>query len=100
MKEPEGTVLPEAQAQNSGVVIMNASRNDRLFRSTEAPPPEQFYRYVLSHEAVDLTIMGLRNADVFCQIASRLSERATLTPLEKAEIETYGQQMRAAGKLD
>ena len=100
MKEPEETVLPEAQAQNSGVIIMNASRNDKLLRGAEAPSPEQFYRYVLSHESVDVTIMGLRNVDVFCQIASRLSERATLTSQEKAEMETYGHQMRTSGKLD
>ena len=99
MKEPEETVFPEARAHNVGVVIMNASRNDKLFGGPNASPPEQFYRYVLSHEAVNVTIMGLRDIDRFCQIASALSERAALTPQEKADIEAYGAQMRASGKL-
>jgi aryl-alcohol dehydrogenase-like predicted oxidoreductase len=99
MKEPETTVFPAAQSHNTGVVIMNASRNDRLFDGSDAPSPEQFYRYVLSHEAVDITIMGLRDVNRFCQIASALSERATITPQEKAELEAYGSRMRAAGKL-
>ena len=100
MKEPEETVFPEARAHNVGVAIMNASRNDKLFRSPDAAPPEQFYRYVLSHEAVHVTVMGLRNVDIFCRIASALSERATLMPQEKADIEVYGARMRASGKLD
>ena len=100
MKEPEETVFPEALVHNTGVVIMNASRNDKLFGGSDAPPPEQFYRYVLSHEAVHVTIMGLRNPDLFCQIASALSERAVLTPQEKSNMEAYGAQMRASGKLD
>ena len=100
MKEPELTVFPEADAHNTGVVIMNASRNDKLFSDSGTPSPEQFYRYVLSHESVNVTIMGLRNVDLFCQIASKLSERAILTPQEKLDMEAYGQQMRASGKLD
>jgi aryl-alcohol dehydrogenase-like predicted oxidoreductase len=87
MKEPERTVFPEARRHNTGVVIMNASRNDKLFDGEGAPAPEQFYRYVLSHESVGLTIMGLRNVSRFCQIASELSHRGTLTPEETAEIE-------------
>jgi predicted aldo/keto reductase-like oxidoreductase len=100
MKEPEETVFPEARAHNVGVVIMNASRNDKLFGGQDAPPPEQFYRYVLSHEAVHVTVMGLRDVDRFCRIASALSERAALTPQEKADIESYGARMRASGKLE
>ncbi len=100
MKEPEETVFPEADANNTGVVIMNASRNDKLFSDSGTPSPEQFYRYVLSHESVNVTIMGLRNVGLFSQIASKLSEQATLAPQEKADMEAYGKQMRASGKLD
>ena len=99
MKEPETTVFPEARGHNVGVVIMNASRNDKLFDGPGAPPPEQFYRYVLSHDAVHVTVMGLRDVDRFCRIASALSERVVLTPQEKADLEAYGARMRAAGKL-
>jgi aryl-alcohol dehydrogenase-like predicted oxidoreductase len=100
MKEPEDTVFAEARARNVGVVIMNASRNDKLFGGPDAPSPEQFYRYVLSHEAVHVTVMGLRDVDRFRQVASALSEQVALTPQEKADIEAYGSQMRASGKLE
>ena len=99
MKEPEESVFPEARIHNTGVIIMNASRNDKLFKGPGAPPPEQFYRYVLGHEAVCVTIMGLRDVARFCHIASALSARITLTPQEKTQIEAYGSQMRASGKL-
>jgi len=100
MKEPEWTIFPEARAHNTGVVIMNASRNDRLFKGVDAPPEEQFYRYVLSNESVTLTVMGLRDASRFCRIASDLSERVTITPEEKTELEAYGERMRSSGELD
>jgi len=99
MKEPEDTVFPEARNHNTGVVIMNASRNDKLFDGPNAPAPEQFYRYVLSHDAVNLTIMGLRDVERFSRIANALSERETLTSPEKVNIEAYGSQMRQDGKL-
>jgi len=99
MKEPEGTVFPEARRHHTGVVIMNASRNDKLFAGPEAPPVEQFYRYVLSHEAVCVTIMGLRDVARFCHIASALSARVALTPQEKTQMEAYGSQMRVSGRL-
>ena len=99
MKEPEDTVLPEAKKHNTGVVIMNASRNDKLFGGANALVDEQFYRYVLSHGTVHLTVMGLRNIERFSRIAKALSERETLTPQEKTELETYGLQMRQEGKL-
>ena len=99
MKEPEHTVFPEARKHNTGVVIMNASRNDKLFDGEGAPAEEQFYRYVLSHNSVGLTIMGLRNVPRFRRIATALSNHHTLTPEEKAEIEAYGARMRADGKL-
>jgi aryl-alcohol dehydrogenase-like predicted oxidoreductase len=97
MKEPEETVFPEAKSHNTGVVIMNASRNDaiNLVGGPNAPPPEQFYRYVLSHEAVHVTIMGLRDVPRFGQIAAALSERVALTQPEKAELEAYGAERRA-----
>ena len=99
MKEPEEALFPEAEAHNVGVVIMNASRNDKLFGGPDAPPPENFYRYVLDHKAVHLTVMGLRDAALFCRIASALSERAELSSEETSEIEEYGAKMRAAGTL-
>jgi hypothetical protein len=100
MKEPERTVFPEAVKHNMGVIIMNASRNGKLLKSEDAPPSEQFYRYVLSHEAVHTTIMGLRDVSLFCNIASALSQRTELTAEEKDKLESYGAQMRSSGKLD
>jgi len=99
MKEPEDTVFPEARKQRTGVVIMNASRNDKLFGGADAPVPEQFYRYVLSHDVVNVTIMGLRDIERFSRVANALSERETLTPQERADIEAYGSRMRQEGKL-
>ena len=100
MKEPETTVFPAAQACNTGVVIMNASRNERLLGGSEGPSPAQFYRYVLNHDAVHTTIMGLRNVDLFAKVASGLSERVVQTSQERVECESYGAQLRAAGKLE
>ena len=96
LREPEETVFPTAEAQQTGVIIMNASRNDKLLDGPGAPPPENFYRYVLSHPAVHVTIMGLRNVARFSRIASRLSERVLLEGPEKGELEAYGAQMRAS----
>jgi len=95
MREPENTVFIEAHSHNVGVVVMNATRNDKLLSDPGAPPLEQFYRYVLSHEAVHITAMGLRDAERFCRVASALSERVMLTAEEKAELEAYGLRMRA-----
>jgi aryl-alcohol dehydrogenase-like predicted oxidoreductase len=100
MKEPETTVFPEAQAHSCGVVVMNPGRNDKLFSEPQAPAPEQFYRYVLSHATVHLALMGLRNVPLFAQVASALSESTDLGPRQKVELEAYGAQMRACGKLD
>jgi hypothetical protein len=99
MKEPEKTIFPQAVRHNTGVVIMNASRNDKLFGGPGAPVEEDFYRYVLSHDTVRLTIMGLRNVDRFRRIAAALSQRSSLSSDEKAILERYGAQMRADGKL-
>ena len=100
MKEPEDTVFPPALAHNTGVVIMNAGRNDKLFGGPNAPAQEQFYRYVLRHEAVGTTVMGLRDVARFRDIASALSDRVTIAAEEVAELEAYGAEMRASGKLD
>ena len=100
MREPEETVFPAARAHQTGVVIMNASRNDKLFTGDNPPADEQFYRYVLGHDAVNLTVMGLRDVDRFARIAAALCKRDLLTPKERAELEAYGKGMRDAGKLE
>jgi hypothetical protein len=99
MKEPEQSIFPEAMTQRMGVVIMKATFTDKLFGGQGAPAPEDFYRYVLSHEAVDLTIMGLRDLDLFRRVALALSQKATLTQDERARIEEYGARIRASGTL-
>lgn len=100
MRQPEETVFPAARAHRTGVVIMNASRNDKLFAGPDAPADEQFYRYVLGHDAVHLTVMGLRDVDRFARIAAALRQRDSLTPEERTELEAYGKRMREAGKLE
>ncbi|MDP6698426.1 MAG: aldo/keto reductase [Candidatus Latescibacteria bacterium] len=100
MKEPEATIFPAAQAHNTGVVIMNASRNERLLKGPDAPTPVQFYRYVLNHGAVATTVMGLRNGDLFEEVAAGLCERVTLSRAERYALETYGAERRAAGALE
>ena len=99
MKEPESLLFSHALEHQTGVVIMNASRNDKLFRGQEAPAPEDFYRYVLSNPAVHTTIMGLRNIELFQRVARALAERATLNPEERLRLEEYGARMRTAGQL-
>lgn len=99
MKIPERTVFPAADKHDTGVVIMNASRNDRLFEAADAPPSEAFYRYVLSHKSVNVTIMGLRDIERFHRVAKALSEQETLTSEAKTGLETYGAQMLQKGKL-
>ena len=100
MKEPEETVFSAARAHGTGVVIMNASRNDKLFEEPDPPPDEQFYRYVLSHPDVHLTIMGLRDIPRFERIAAALAEKLELSLEEKTGLEAYGARMRQAGKLE
>ncbi len=99
MKTPEETVFPAADKHNTGVVIMNASRNDRLFGDADAPSPEQFYRYVLSHKSVNLTIMGLRDVERFHRVAKALSEQETLTSDARTDLERYGAQRLEEGAL-
>jgi aryl-alcohol dehydrogenase-like predicted oxidoreductase len=98
-REAETTVFPQALAHGTGVVIMNASRNDKLFSPEGNPAPEMFYRYVLGHAAVHLTVMGLRNVALFQRVARALAQRATLTPAERQALEAYGARLRAEGKL-
>jgi aryl-alcohol dehydrogenase-like predicted oxidoreductase len=100
MKEPEELLFPEAVAQGTGVVIMNATRNDRLLDADDAPAPEDFYRYVLSHRAVSLTIIGLRDLERFQRVAKALAERATLGAEERRELEAFGARLRAAGAFE
>ncbi len=100
MKEPEELIFPHTQRYNMGVAIMSAARNDKLFKEPDAPPPEAFYRYVLSHPAVHVALLGLRSVEVFQRVAAALSERDTLLPGEKESLETYGASLRAAGKLE
>ncbi|MEW6749502.1 MAG: hypothetical protein AB1505_00805, partial [Candidatus Latescibacterota bacterium] len=99
MREAESTVFPPAREAGTGVVIMNASRNDKLFGEAEAPAPEQFYRYVLGHADVHLTVMGLRDVERFTRIARALGERDALTPAERGDLESYGSRLRALGKV-
>ena len=99
MKEPEETVFPTARRHGTGVVAMNAGRNDRLFLEPGAPAMESFYRYVLTNRTVHLTVMGLRDVDRFVSVAAALAERDTATDEERRELELHGAKMRAAGKL-
>ena len=99
MKEPEETLFPQTIAQKTGVVIMSATRADKLLSADNVPAAEDFYRYVLSHPAVNLTLMGLRDVDRFRRVARALEERATLSPEERQKLEAYGARMRAAGTV-
>jgi aryl-alcohol dehydrogenase-like predicted oxidoreductase len=99
MPEPEKQLFPQAIAHRTGVVIMNATRTDKLFEPEDAPPVESFYRYVLSHHAVSLTLIGLRDVDRFRCVARALAERATLEPDEKRHLQDYGARLRASGQL-
>ena len=100
MKEPEELIFPHARKHNTGVVIMSAGRNDRLFAEPNSPPPEDFYRYVLSHPDVHVSLLGLRNLETFERVAKGLMERATLAPCEREALEEHGKRLRDAGKLE
>jgi hypothetical protein len=99
MPEPEELLFPQAMAHEMGVVIMNATRTDKLI-TEDGPPEADFYRYVLDHPAVSLTIAGLRDLAFFERVARALAERATLAPGDRERLEDYGARMRDAGKLD
>jgi aryl-alcohol dehydrogenase-like predicted oxidoreductase len=100
MKEPEQLVFPEARRQDTGVVIMQATRVDKLFSPTGVPAPADFYRYVISNDDVGVVLVGLRDVALFQEVAKVVAERPTLTQEERAALEDYGAKMRAAGQLD
>jgi len=100
MKEPEDLVFPHTQAHDMGVVIMSAGRNDKLFAEPDSPPPEAFYRYVLSNPSVHVTIMGLRDIGLFRRLAEALSESDSMPESERRELEAYGARLRQAGRLE
>ncbi len=99
-REPEEILFPVARQQSVGVVIMNAGRNDKLFAPEDSPPPEAFYRYVLGHPDVHVSIMGLRDLATFSQVARDLSERHRLAPQERQELESWGAKLRQQGQLE
>jgi aryl-alcohol dehydrogenase-like predicted oxidoreductase len=100
MQEPEELLFPETVAQEIGVVIMSATRATKLLQAEDVPPLEDFYRYVLGHPAVSLSVMGLRSVESFERVARALAERATLDPEERQQLERYGARLRATEALD
>ncbi len=100
MKEPESLIFPHAVAQGTGVIIMSAARQEKLFSAEDDPPMVDFYRYVLSHPAVHVTLMALRSEERFCRVARGIAERPTLTAEEQRRLEAYGSAMRTAGLLE
>jgi aryl-alcohol dehydrogenase-like predicted oxidoreductase len=99
MPEPEEAVFPHAIEHNVGVVIMSATRMEKLLGQEDTPALEQFYRYVLEHPAVNLSLMGLRSVDTYRRVARALSERAELLPGERKTMQAYGARVRAAKDL-
>jgi aryl-alcohol dehydrogenase-like predicted oxidoreductase len=105
MQEPEELVFPHAIARSTGVVIMNATRMDKLLDpgdlalTGDVPVFGDYYRYVLSHPAVNVVLRGLRDVEQFKQAAAALTERETLSAMERRQLEAYGAQMEKAGKL-
>jgi len=98
-REAETTVFPAAAENDTGVVIMNASRQNKLI-TDDGPDPALFYRYVLSNPQVNVTLKGLRDVTKFLAIAQALSDTVSLSDAERAEVEAYGRAMRAEGKLE
>lgn len=99
MQEPEAAVFPQAVEHDVGVVIMSATRTEKLLGREDTPDLEQFYRYVLGHPAVDLSVMGLRSVENFERVARALSERVELLPGEREVLEAYGARVRAEKDL-
>jgi len=95
MREPEQLVFPQALELGVGVIIMRTTGADRLLQPADAPPPENFYRYILEHPAVCVALMGLRNLSRFRRVAEALQEPAALTAEERRRLEAYGARMRA-----
>lgn len=98
-RQAEERLFPAALARNVGVIIMNATRQTKLLDAPDAPPAEAFYRYVLSHPAVCVTLYGLRDPDFIRRMAAALAERDTLRDDEKPPLEAYGARLEAEGKL-
>jgi len=99
MREPEEALFPETLSQGMGVIIMKTTFSEKLFGGEAQPSAEDFYRYVLAHEAVGVALMGLRDVDLFRRVAAALAERATLTQAERERLEAYGARMRGSGRL-
>jgi aryl-alcohol dehydrogenase-like predicted oxidoreductase len=99
-RQPEELLFPQAAAQGTGVVIMNATRMDKLLSPEDVPPVENFYRYVLSNPNVNLVLRGMRGADLFRRVAGALAERVTLGPEERKQIESYGAGLLTKGQLE
>ena len=78
---------------------MSATRTDKLLSADDTPATVDFYRYVLSHPTVTLTLMGLRDVERFRRVAQALAQRSILEPDEIRQLEEYGTQMRVAGRL-
>lgn len=101
MPEPETTVFPEAEAHNTGVVIMNATRIDKLLDDENPLPIEGFYRYVLSNPTVNVVLRGLRDPlSRFEHVAEALAAQETMAPERRERYEAYGARLREAGKLE
>jgi uncharacterized protein len=94
MREPEQLLFPEAMRHDVGVVIMRTTAVDKLLEPTDAPPPEDFYRYVLAHPAVSLALMGLRNLERFRRVAQALTETLELATEQRLRLEAYGERTR------
>jgi aryl-alcohol dehydrogenase-like predicted oxidoreductase len=96
MPEPEKLLFPQAVQHDVGVVIMRTTGTDRLLEGADAPPAEDFYRYVLQHPAVSVALMGVRDLERFRRVAQALKEPVTLTAEERRQLEAYGARMREA----
>ncbi|NLV74926.1 MAG: aldo/keto reductase [Chloroflexi bacterium] len=102
MREPEGMVFPVAAEQNMGVTLMSVARSTVLYANPGAPfkPDEtDFYRYVLTHPAPHVAMMGLRDVDRFRRTVAGLCRKMTLTEPEMRRMEAYGAQFRAQDRL-
>jgi aryl-alcohol dehydrogenase-like predicted oxidoreductase len=99
MQEPEETVFVEAAKHNAGVVIMSATRMTKLLDAEDVPPLADFYRYVLGHPAVSLSVMGLRSVEDFRGVTQALGERIELEPGGRERMEAFGARMRAERDL-
>ncbi len=99
MPEPEMLVFPEALRRNTGVVLMQTTRHDRLYSESGYPAEADFYRYVFGTPGVNVALMGLRNLERFQRVARDLAERDALCPDERGVVAMYGARMRAQGRM-